>query len=289
MFDRKRMESISEAMSSRFMVCLVAYQCVPRTWSESVARQVRINDAGKLWITVIVLRLFGNNNFFFIYIYLLRVETYDKDAFAMLRNPSHSIYDFPIYYIAKFVLQRAANDFKSVTLIVRKQILNIFQHERTWTFQTQNFLDFKEESPLCFILKAVLAAKSVFLGNASEGERLAWESCTENIVVRNRLLGNSTNVTVWNFAEVPSVSLFCMNVPFAGKHTFTSCFLKRNTEATNSSKKVNERKVPLVRGGIWQIFKQVEKILGVRFRFHVRIFLTAQKNSSSNKHTVKFL
>src|SRR5262249_52132068 len=44
----------------------------------------------------------------------------------------------------------------------------------------------KEECSLSVTCEAVRISKSILLRNASDTERLAWEACDQNIVIRNR-------------------------------------------------------------------------------------------------------
>lgn len=132
------------------------------------------------------------------------------------------------------------DDLEGAPLVMPNKVLHIFQHEGGRLVVIENFGDGEEEVSLLFVLKAVLAAQTIFLGDAREAERLAGKAAAEDVELRDVCHGNRVNVAMWRFTEICSVGLLAKLIPVAGENAACPRPLESNAEPAYAAEQVDE-------------------------------------------------
>ena len=103
------------------------------------------------------------------------------------------------------------------------------------------FLRLIERSVALFhVLKAVLAAEAVLLGDAREAEGLAGKAAAKNVKLRNVRHGHGMDVAVRGLAEVGGVGLPAELVPVAGEDAPRARPLECDPEPADAAEEVDE-------------------------------------------------
>lgn len=114
-------------------------------------------------------------------------------------------------------------------------MLHGLQHKGGRLVLIEDFRDGEEEVALFLVLKAVLTAEAVLLGDAREAERLAGKAATENVELGNVGHRYRMNVAVRRLAEVGGVGLAAEPVPVAGEDALRTRPLEGDPEAANAA------------------------------------------------------
>ena len=156
-------------------------------------------------------------------------------------------------YIANFI-KCIENCPECATLVMNYQSFDIFQEECLRLIPAKNFCYIKEQSASCFLKSQSFTCKRECLTRKSSAKyvKTLW------YFILDRLLGY---VTEGNVTIVGIVSLSCLFIPFRRKYTFTSQILECHSKTTNSSEKVDERKLGVMRCLEWCLKQVGEKIL----------------------------
>lgn len=95
------------------------------------------------------------------------------------------------------------NDSCLPPLVVREQVLDIFQQERLWPFSGDDARYVKKQGALRGAFKPMRTAKGIFLGYASDAEWPAHAGCSARepasasrnaVVVSSEILNTTTNI-----------------------------------------------------------------------------------------------
>src|SRR5690606_30541683 len=104
--------------------------------------------------------------------------------------------------------------------------------------------DVEEKRSLRHIRKAVRPSQRILLGDAGDRERLAGESCQQQIVVWNVVFVDLRDVAgedvVCAIVKVGRVGLAGVLVPLTGEDAAASKLFKRDADAADSGEKVNK-------------------------------------------------
>lgn len=146
------------------------------------------------------------------------------------------------------------DDLEGAPLVVPNEVLHIFQNEGGRLVVIENFGDREEEVSLLFVLKAVLAAQTVFLGDAREAEWLTGKAAAEDVELRDVCHGNRVNVAMWRFTEVCRVGLLAELVPVTGENAARPGPLESNPKPADAAEEINEAKVTVHGGPIYSIW-----------------------------------
>jgi len=162
----------------------------------------------------------------------------------MLGDPSTGIDDLRKDVVAE-VLEAALDDPPGVSTIVGGEVLDVLEKHHGRLLRLDGSADREEQISLVRIIEAVEAAQRYFLGNTGKGERLAWEPCGENIVIRNPSRIEPREVILDDLflinAVPASVGLRCEFVPLVGFDAFSADLGESAAESPDSSEKIDER------------------------------------------------
>src|SRR5690606_7672519 len=104
--------------------------------------------------------------------------------------------------------------------------------------------DVEEQRSLRYVGKAMGTTEGIFLGNASDRERLARESRQKHVMVRHIVFVDLCDVgcedVVRAIMEVRGIGLPGVGVPLAGEHAAATLLLERSTDAPDAGEKIDE-------------------------------------------------
>ena len=152
--------------------------------------------------------------------------------------------------VAQLFGQLPTDHLECFAFIMAFEVLDVFQQKRCRAVVQQNTQHIEEQRPLRFVQKAMSAAKRILLGDPCNGERLAGESCYQNIMFRNIGLVHSTDVT----SDRPIIGVIgvvgCLRkaIPFRGKYTSAASLLHSPSEATNTGEQIDEGEIRVMVG-----------------------------------------
>ena len=169
-------------------------------------------------------------------------EADDEDAFAMLRDEVCAVNDAPMNVVTQLLGQCAADNFKGAALVMRLQVLYIFQQEGARALGRDDARHVEEQRPLGFTGEAVCFAKRIFLRDAGNRKRLTGKTGQLYVVVRNLGSVNLGNVAVDQMPvpEIVGIGFLCIAVPLAGEHATPLYLLERLAEAAYAREQVDE-------------------------------------------------
>ena len=222
----------SQAVARRLMFLRVVLEVVPQVVGERVfVRRVGVEDAGEL-------RPFGGE--FRELERAPRLEPDEEDALPVLWHDALRVDDLPVNLVAERIGQRVVNDLEGATPVVPVEMLHVLQHEGGRLVVVEYVGDGEEEVALFHVLKAVLAAEAVLLGDAREAEGLAGKAAAENVELGDVGHGHGMDVAVRRLAEVGGVGPATVLVPVAGEDAPRTRLLEGEPEPADAAKEVNE-------------------------------------------------
>src|ERR1700722_10544207 len=159
----------------------------------------------------------------------------------MLRHPSGSVDYFAEHPVIQF-LESFANHSPGLPLIVRPQVLHIFEQDSGRPFGLDNRCQLEKERPLGGVAEAMLTAEAVFLRHAGKGKWLAGETGREKVVVGDGGQVEVADIAMRCLAKPRFVCLTGVFVPFAGEETLAAELLQRHPESSDAGEKVDKGK-----------------------------------------------
>jgi len=130
---------------------------------------------------------------------------------------------------------------RKVRPVVPREVLDVLQHKGVGPVVVNQFGQLEEEVDLFLVFEAVFLAKTEFLGDARDAERLAGKAGAKNVVRRDGIVRNGIDVAVRALVEVGFIGDLRHFVPVGGEDTLAARALEGEAEAANAAEEVNKR------------------------------------------------
>jgi hypothetical protein len=115
-------------------------------------------------------------------------------------------------------------------------VFDVLQQEDRRTLGCDDAGKIEKESPLSAIKKAVFAAKALFFRDPCDREGLAGKPRSQNVVVRNGIWLQVSDIAGRSLAEPGTIRTLCMRIPFAREATFPTGSLKAKAHSSDPGK-----------------------------------------------------
>ena len=169
-----------------------------------------------------------------------------------------AINDTVVHLVAEFFPQGLQDDPEGVALVVRHEILHVFEHEGQGALGGDNARNVKEQGSLGGAFETVRPSQGVVLAYPGNTERLAWKAAEQHVMIGNLLCRKGHDVANKGVvvSKILGVGFLGVVVPFAGKHTLAAIGGKTGADAANASEKVDECKAGAVTGNGHRLLQQ---------------------------------
>ncbi len=160
----------------------------------------------------------------------------------MLWKKVGSINDSRLDVIPQLFAKSPHDDVKGSTLVMGSQIFDVLKKESLGLLFLDDSRHVEKERALRFILKPVSAPQCILFGNSSDGKRLTWKSCEQNVMVRDVLRINFRDIAFdWVVrTKIHRISTLCVLVPFASENALPANILKSATDSADACEEIDE-------------------------------------------------